>query len=60
MKYNKTELKLLERLKFHQGFCGIDSFSMRRAARSLSEKGIVTISDHKYEKSIWLIKMVAA
>jgi hypothetical protein len=62
MKYNKTELKLLKKIKFYQslGFCSIDTFSMRRAARSLSEKGIVTISDHKHQKSIWLIRMVAA
>jgi hypothetical protein len=65
MKYNKTELKLLARIEFYKclGFCGLDRSTgvrMRQAARSLSEKGIVTIEDHKHDKTIWLVRMVAA
>lgn len=61
MKLNKTELKLLQRLKFYQclGFSGLDRSTgvrMRQAARSLSEKGVVTIEDHKHDSTIWLIR----
>jgi hypothetical protein len=60
IKLNKTEQKLVERLKFYGslGFCQIDRSNgvrMRQAARTLGEKGIVTIRDHKFEPQIWII-----
>ena len=58
MKLNKTEIKLIAQLKFYEtlGMTQIASFTMRRAARSLRDKEVVTIEQHKHEASIWIIR----
>ena len=63
MKLNKTEQKVIERLKFYAclGFTQLDRSTgvrMKQAALSLRDKGIITIESHKYEREIWTLRFV--